>query len=291
MPAQVPPSVIRTLALAATLSVAAACADSPTEVITQSSTVAMVSAPRFAAVTHTADNPFLFDSYDADGQAGTVYGGPMMADGMPYHVTVKGTWSAWSASTWWARLPNPAACNAEAAPTFATVGVRNGFVGLDAEYRFADIRCAGIAHSENLLFSPDGVAWAHYEPVAAGYNPAHEYTYVVVGRGQRLAVRIGDGAADNYGQLQIGLTAFTNAQAMSYLSAVLDAATLHHGIKNALSAKLRAADAAIAEGDPAAAEAALADFQNQLAAQSGKKVPEALAETLTRLAGALIDAI
>jgi subtilisin-like proprotein convertase family protein len=56
---------------------------------------------------------------------------------------------------------------------------------------------------------------------------------------------------------------------------------IHHGIANALDSKLRAALAALEEGDTAGACDSLRAFLNQVAAQEGKKLTEAEAEQLT----------
>jgi hypothetical protein len=165
-------------------------------------------------------------------------------------------------------------------------------VGLDAEYRFADIRCGSPAHSGNLLFSIDGINWEHQEPIGGPvFQADHRYTYAVVGAGRRLGLRLGDPAEDNYGQLQIGFTQFTAQETLDFLLQAVLAGDLHHGIENSLVAKLNAAREALDAGDSAAAASALADFRNQLGALSGKHVPAPLAQELDGRAAALIALI
>ena len=62
---------------------------------------------------------------------------------------------------------------------------------------------------------------------------------------------------------------------------------IHHGIANALNAKLNAALAALAADDTAGACVAMQDFLDLVSAQSGKKLTEEQAEELTDAANAI----
>ena len=112
---------------------------------------------------------------------------------------LRGTWSAWSTSHWWALQSNPRTCGAEMQPQFHSFGTRNGPVGLDPDFRFASVTCQPLAHNSSMRFSLDGSTWGHHEPAAgATYNPEHVYEYHLVGAGQQFGIFNGDWAQDNY---------------------------------------------------------------------------------------------
>jgi subtilisin-like proprotein convertase family protein len=66
---------------------------------------------------------------------------------------------------------------------------------------------------------------------------------------------------------------------------------IHHGIANALDAKLRAALAALEADDEASACVAMQDFLNHVSAQSGKKLTEDQAQELTDAANHIREQI
>ena len=66
---------------------------------------------------------------------------------------------------------------------------------------------------------------------------------------------------------------------------------LHHGVANALRAKLGAAAAAFDRDSFAVGVSHLESFLSELTAQRGKKVAEALADELAAMAQRIIDAV
>jgi hypothetical protein len=90
----------------------------------------------------------------------------------------------------------------------------------------------------------------------------------------------------------VGLSLGDPAEVVADLRDELTDMGIHHGITNALDAKLRAALAAMAEGDTAEACDSLQSFINQVNAQTGKKVtPEQAALLLeeARIARVMLD--
>src|SRR5262249_32720031 len=72
----------------------------------------------------------------------------------------------------------------------------------------------------------------------------------------------------------------TPTQLLQDLTAKVQGLGLPHGLTNALTVKLNAAIAALANNDTAGTIAALNDFINQVNAQKGKKIPAAAADDL-----------
>lgn len=281
-------SIRRLPVLAATLLTAAACADSPTS---PAAADPEIGEPRLGIFAGT-DSTFFFDLYDSRGWMVPDFGGPVLTADIPYRVTLRGTWSAWSVSHWWALQSNPQTCGAEMQPQFHSPGTRNGPVGLDADTRFASVSCQARSHNTSMRFSLNGSTWAHYEPVGGPvYNPAHVYEYHLVGAGHQFGIFNGDWAADNYGQLEVKLVPFSAADAVGHLDGYVVDASLPTGTENSLRAKLDEAASALAAGDTAAARGVLGAFLHFVAAQEGKKIPTPVAAVLQRRAAALLALI
>lgn len=245
-------SFCRLSLLAAAALLAGACADSPTGSDVAGEPAPGLAGPRMAIFAGT-DSSFFFDLYDADGWHTPGFGGPVLAADLPYRVTLRGTWSAWSSSHWWALQSNPRTCGAELQPQFHSFGTRNGPVGLDPDFRFASVTCQPLAHNTSMRLSLDGSTWAHLEPVGGAYNPAHLYEYHLVGSGHQLGIFNGDWAADNYGQIEITVVRFPATEAVAHLESYVVEADLHTGTENSLRSKLDEAEQSLARGDSAAA--------------------------------------
>lgn len=133
-----------------------------------------------------------------------------------YGITVKGTYSAWTAATWGNPCGTP-----EAAPQFPSDGVANGPVGHDAEVWFAAAACGATDpicccntpcphHYSYFWMNLDGT-WEHIEPIDGipqTPNEEHSYSYRVLGRGHRASfLNYDDVYSDNYGVLRIEVEA------------------------------------------------------------------------------------
>ena len=78
---------------------------------------------------------------------------------------------------------------------------------------------------------------------------------------------------------------------VSELMDLVRAADLHHGIENALLAKLRAADDALDRGDEGDARDAIESFLSHVRAQRGKKIPRADADEFSAMAREILDGL
>jgi hypothetical protein len=139
-----------------------------------------------------------------------------LTSGTQYVVTVSGTYSRWSASTWANLKGYYDICGTpEAAPVTASPSTVNGPVGADAETFFAQpvsLKSGGCAavtvprHASSLQVDL-GAGFMHLEPVEGAFGtpaPQHTYAYLVTGAGAPASFRIVDAVAtDNYGVLDI----------------------------------------------------------------------------------------
>ena len=121
---------------------------------------------------------------------------------------------------------------------------------------------------------------------AGGENITVTYSFEVASGAHFVIVahevEPGDGCVEY--QLEVtgtGIVSADAAQAIGDLRDLVASMDIHHGIANALDAKLRAALAALEADDTAGACDSLQAFLNQVSAQSGKKLTEEQAEELT----------
>ncbi len=164
----------------------------------------VLAATAFAALIASVD----IDTYEApsDGFAGP-YFTPTLDAGQTYLMTVSGTYSFWTPSSW----GTVCAGTPEASPQIPSPATTNGPVGVDPEYAFAvplgSVMCpvSTPAHVTNLQISLDGGStFTHLEPIISDFNASHSYQYLVVGLGVPVAIgfRIEDSVSnDNYGVL------------------------------------------------------------------------------------------
>ena len=154
------------------------------------------------------------DTYEnaSDNLAGPVYTSDVL-QGL-YSVTVRGTFSFWSASGW----QNDGCGSPEVSPIYQSPATANGRVGADVDTAFAAIpghyTCGLLpAHLVSGLYSYAGTQvefsldggsnWAHMEPVGPG-DETHEYVYSLTGTGSPFGIRLRDSnTTDNYGKLSV----------------------------------------------------------------------------------------
>jgi len=135
-----------------------------------------------------------------------------LTKGKTYLVTIKGTFSVWSYTDWTNSLGTSGA--PEQTPMFTSPGTTNGQVGWDMEYVF------GVPNDTNpttptpyhqtaiKISLNNGATWSHIEPITSGYRSDHTYQYRVVGVGEKIGIRLEDGAYDdNYGILEMEIKA------------------------------------------------------------------------------------
>ncbi len=164
----------------------------------------VLAATAFAAVITSVD----IDTYEnpSDGFAGP-YFTPTLDAGQPYLMTISGTYSFWTPTSW----GTVCAGTPEASPQIPSPATTNGPVGVDPEYAFAVPSGSGLCpgptpvHVINLQISLDGGStFTHLEPIISDFNATHSYQYLVVGLGVPAAIgfQLLDGATtDNYGVL------------------------------------------------------------------------------------------
>lgn len=112
-------------------------------------------------------------------------------------------------------------------------------------------------------------------------------------RGEGFA-RIVDGNSDGSAIVDIGafeLQQVPLEELIEDLIELVDSLNLHHGIENALLAKLNAALAALEQGNTAEAKESIQSFINQVQAQSGKKITTAQAANLIAAAKEILEAM
>ncbi len=149
---------------------------------------------------------FFYDSVNQSSTSKTV-----LSMGQKYRVTMAGTYSIWFREQW----TSPGVCirgESEPLPMFPTPLKTNGPVGADPYYRFARPfygPCQEPTDSSEMI-SPimlsldGGNTYSLAVPVVAKYREDHTYTYVVMGRGYPLKVRLDDVPLDdNYGEFII----------------------------------------------------------------------------------------
>jgi len=145
----------------------------------------------------------------------TVTSSGSLASGVPYTITITGTYSAWGTPPW-PVPPLPASfSNAPLAPIFPSPSpAANGPVGLDWEFIF----CSGFTGNVPVTHLPQdglsldgGVTFHDQDPdgcpgtLPSCENSAHQYHYTVVGQGKPFTVIKYDSGphSDNYGQFRI----------------------------------------------------------------------------------------
>lgn len=94
-------------------------------------------------------------------------------------------------------------------------------------------------------------------------------------------------AVDHAGNTGSGSTTFTVIVTPDSLCALVNRYVTKSGVANSLCVKVRNAAQAAARGDKTGANSDLVNFQNEVAAQTGKSISPADAETLVRHARAL----
>lgn len=152
-----------------------------------------------------------FDTYSSSYSSPvTNYSKTPLADGMTYKITIEGTFSLWSASSW-LQDPQPVGL-IENAPMYPSLAGddRTGRVGEDAYWGFACLQAwyqgqplpskwACLQISLDLGASWDG----NTRPVDDVYNPLHKYEVTVAGKGNVIGFGLFDEAIDNYGMFKI----------------------------------------------------------------------------------------
>lgn len=129
-----------------------------------------------------------------------------LQSGVPYLVTVTGTYSVWPLS-WWIGNGQGAV---EAMPQYPSSGTTNGRVVADFEYLFGWYAPTPVLslpmHLPFQGISVDGgVTYNDLTPLAGQvYAPSHVYQYLVVGQGSQAFFKKHDyPTSDNYGQFKI----------------------------------------------------------------------------------------
>jgi hypothetical protein len=128
-----------------------------------------------------------------------------------------------------------------------------------------------------------GTYWLSFEPAPSGglqaaigqgaLSPLAEYAYFVDGNGRWLTFRsIGSQPAL---AMRVSGTAFTAAERIERVSAIIQSIGLESGIAHGFDAKLTAAQSALANDDRALGCSALQDLINALSALSAKKITAA----------------
>jgi len=152
---------------------------------------------------------FFFDTHEKSRGPNS---GPIKTErltrGKPYLIEVRGTFSLFGAADYRQRL-----CGApEAQPQYRSRGVRNGPVGADAVFLFADLagnceRNRNRLHYTTFETSIDGRRYRDLTPAGGapqGPRPDHTYTFAAVGLGKIVRFRVFDRFPnDNYGRLRI----------------------------------------------------------------------------------------
>lgn len=128
--------------------------------------------------------------------------------GVPYLITIKGTYSVWAVS-WWVGNGQGAS---EAAPQYPSPGTTNGRVAADWEYLFAWYKPTTPAISPLPVHVPyqgisldGGITYNDYVPLGGQfYSPTHTYQYLVEGQGSPAFFKKNDyPTSDNYGRFRI----------------------------------------------------------------------------------------
>jgi PKD repeat protein len=177
--------------------------------------IALLVLSTFAA---TAQQPYtgFLDAYEnsADGFAGPVFTDPL-EPGVKYIITVEGTLSIWSRTSW----DNVCVGTPEDNPIFPSPSTLNGKVGLDAAYIWSfpsssPSLCPGgvpaiqvpSQHARFEISLDGGTTWASLTPMETSFNEDHIYNYEVMSPDEPVSFgfRIPDSPlVDNYGQLKI----------------------------------------------------------------------------------------
>ena len=139
----------------------------------------------------------------------------VLNEGQKYQITMSGTYSLWGPQQWTDR----GVCirgRSEPGPMFPSPYKKNGRVGADPYYRFARPFYGPCDYSNmhdpsettsEIMFSLDGGdSYSIPIPTAAEYRKDHTYTYIVIGQGSPLLVRLNDAVLeDNYGQIFVSI--------------------------------------------------------------------------------------
>jgi hypothetical protein len=133
----------------------------------------------------------------------------VLEKGMPYLVTMQGTYSAWGGIA----APGSKSGTPEPAPMFPSPQGANKAVGIDPEFTFAWPQGSKQERSPEpaprrqgaIEISLDGgKTWRHPSSTAPFNATDHKYAYELMGDGNALQVRLLDNPySDNYGRVQI----------------------------------------------------------------------------------------
>jgi hypothetical protein len=132
---------------------------------------------------------------------------PVLTDGQPYLITVRGTMSVWTSSAW------DSVClgTPEDEPIYPTSASTEGKVGMDPAYYFAikspSPLCTSFGYTPYPVAkftyqSGSGADWSRPRPLIDEYNvDTHSYQYLIVGTGTPANLSIHDyPCTDNYGK-------------------------------------------------------------------------------------------
>ena len=156
-------------------------------------------------------------------------------------------------------------------------------------------------HGQGCDHHPGGGAAHHLRPQLQRLGeqrgprrPERHATFTLTPTGPTTyAIQPGGLTASNY-QIQFGsgtLTVLSWSQATTNLLKQVNDAGLEQGIQNSLDSKLQAALDSFSQGNQTAAKNQLAAFLNEVSAQSGKKIDDALADALSASAQRILNAV
>jgi hypothetical protein len=137
----------------------------------------------------------------------------ILAQGVPYVITITGTASYWAVETWESTMIG----SPGTAPMFLSPAVPTadqGYTGFDWEYNFGypndthgNFLSSGAIHAVVQGISLDnGATYLDRVPLGGQtYHGGHSYQYLVEGKGKQAAFRITDNGphSDNYGRYKI----------------------------------------------------------------------------------------
>jgi hypothetical protein len=147
---------------------------------------------------------FFYDTVDQNSSSQAV-----LDEGQKYRITMSGTYSLWNPKQW----SDAGVCirgKSEPCPMFPSPLKTNGRVGADPYYRFSrpfygpcQWQLEPDETISTMMFSLDGGNnYSIPVPLSAAYREDHIYTYVVIGQGYPLKVKLDDAVLnDNYGQI------------------------------------------------------------------------------------------
>jgi len=145
--------------------------------------------------------------YDTVDRSSTSY--VVLDEGQKYRIVMSGTYSLWVPEQW----TDQGVCirgKSELRPMFPSPRKTNGWVGADPYYRFArpfygpcqKLLDPGETISAMMFSLDGGKNYSIPIPMIPEYREDHTYTYVVIGQGYPLKVKLDDAVLDdNYGQI------------------------------------------------------------------------------------------